>query len=248
MPTMSCVLGRSPEEAPQWLQAEEPNFCRREFFGGRTVYYPGSGFDGQPVELCAKAHAAHSFIYVDSGVERSEIADQIADQIADTRKGFRGYVVAHQEIVEESRLRPDGWRQHVDLAQVDHHRCQFATPYAWLVVLCRAPDYDDDHGPRRLAVLFVGGDGVATFDALYCQADGTLPPYLVVTQDHGSGGNYDRFGANGLLEAIADATARRPRYLLVGDNTCPWNGFTDTGATPEPGGARRQPRRLFETR
>ena len=228
VPTTVDVLRRCPEELPQWLQAEQPTFNRSEFFGGRTVYYPGSGFDGQPVKLCAKAHAAHSFIYVDYGVERSDIAKQIAD----SAEGFRGYAVGHQEAVEETRLRPGGWRHHVDPSKVDRNAYQFAsvTPFAWLVVLCREGDYDDAHGPERLAILFLGGDGFATFDALYCQADATPAPYLVYAKDHGCGGNWNRFGRGGLLEYLATTADRRPKYLLAAGNAKRWAGYEDTGA------------------
>ena len=103
----------------------------------------------------------------------------------------------------------------------------------------------EDHGPRRLATLFIGGDGIASYDALYCQRDGTPPPFLAVIQDHGFGGNYNRFGQNGLLELVAERTDVRPNFLLVGESSGPWTGYADTGAAPEPGGSGAHPRRLF---
>lgn len=211
------VLAQSPEEVPTWLLDPNPSFSQREFFNARTVYYPGSGCDGQPVKLCAKAHAAHTFVYVDYGVERQDIARWVRDP----EVGFRGYG-----------------------AMLDEKPVEFAsaTPSAWLAVLHGKEGCNADHGPERLAVLFVGGDGAATFDALYCQGDGTPAPYLFVAQNHGG---IPDFGKRGLLARLATEADQRPRYLLVACNTDPWAGYLDVGAEREAGGARGHPRRLF---
>ena len=63
------------------------------------------------------------------------------------------------------------------------------TPFSLFVVLRRRETFDATHGPARVALLFVGGDSYATFDALYCQNDGTPAPFFVLIQDHGFGGN-----------------------------------------------------------
>ena len=105
--------------------------------------------------------------------------------------GFRGYEVEHEEEVGESVLRPDGWTPHVDPSELNERANRFARarPFGLLVVLRRDAEHDDAHGPERFAVLFIGGDGHATYDALLCQNDGTPAPYMVVVQDHGFGGN-----------------------------------------------------------
>ena len=69
-----------------------------------------------------------------------------------------------------------------------------------LEILQRESGLNDAHGPSRLAILFLGADAIATYDALFCQGDGTRSPYVVVLQDHGFGGNYDSFGEGGTLE------------------------------------------------
>ena len=76
-------------------------------------------------------------------------------------------------------------------------------PFGWFVALDRQGG-GEDHGPQRLAILFIGGDGIASYDALYCQRDGTPPAFLAVIQDHGFGGNYNRFGQDGLLETVLE--------------------------------------------
>ena len=250
MPTIVETLQRYTEPLPDWLQQAAP-FDRERFFGSRTVYYPGSGIDGHPVEICAPAHAAHAFVYVDYGVPKDDIRDRVHGVRG---KRFLGYEVEHEEDVQESAL-PGGWVPHVTPSEavraVRGYQC-FANirPFAWYVVLRREKDRDHAHGPARLALLFVGGDGFATFDALYCQKDGTNPPFLAVLQDHGFGWGFDRFCAGGLLERIASRCGVYPEWLLVGQNGNQWNqweGYADAGAEPDPGGMHNNntPRKLF---
>ena len=107
--------------------------------------------------------------------------------------------------MSKSDLCPGGWKPHVDVSELPEEFYRFVDviPYAMFVVLKRDDDHDDSHGPMRLAILFIGGDGYATYDALDCQPDGTPPPFLVVIEDYGFGGNTDQFAAGGLLEKIA---------------------------------------------
>ena len=105
IPTIVDILRRDPEPLPGWLDGDSPpRFDCETFFASRTVYYPGSGDEGQPVELCALSHAAHSFIYVDQAVDR----DTLLERLNGREQGFRGYAIAHQESVSGDVLRPSG--------------------------------------------------------------------------------------------------------------------------------------------
>ena len=244
-PTIVDILSRDQEQFPEWLASDSlPTFDRKTFFASRTVYYPGSGCDGHPVKLCALSHAAHTFLFVDQGVEWEKIVECLEDR----KKGFRGYETLFRQRITEDALRPGGWSPHVSEQEVSNSGLfvsDFAAAFGLFVVLERKDDCGEDHGPWRLAILFIGGDGFASYDALYCQEDGTLPPYLVVVQDHGSGGNFDRFDKGGLLERIARRCSVRPEFLLVGENSTRWTGYKDTGARPDPGGCPAHQRHLF---
>ena len=242
--TIVDVLQRNPEPLPEWLNADNPpRFDRTTFFASRTVYYPGSGDDGQPVKFCTLSRAAHTFIYVDQGVPRKTLAERLEDP----GQGFKGYAIGHEEQVSEDVLRPREWQQHVSAEEVRNARSfqeSFVVPFGWFVVLDRQ-DVGEDHGPRRLAILFIGGDGIASYDALYGQGDGTPPPFLAVIQDHGWGEAWDRFDRGGLLEKIARRTRAWPGYLVVGEPSEEWEGYVDTGGVAEPSGSGAHPRRLF---
>ena len=163
--TLVEALQRCREPCPNWLENSRPAVDRSTFFSSRTVYYPGFGDDGQPVKLCAKARAAHAFVYVDHGVSKETIQDRLR-WIGSA--GFRGYSVEHEEEVSESALRPGGWTRHVKMSELraDFNHFPDVIPYALFVVLKRDDDHDESHGPERLAIVFIGGDGYATYDAL----------------------------------------------------------------------------------
>ena len=243
MPSLIEALQEYAEPLPEWLEGDVA-FDRKRFFSSRTVYYPGSGDDGQPVRLCARSRAAHAFVYVDYAVSE----DRVKAHIDDPEHGFRGYEVTHTERVEEETLRPGGWMRHLAPDQVGNAnwaRDSSVTPFARYYVLTRKEGYGDGHGARRLAILFVGGDGFAAYDALYCQGDGTHAPFMILVQDHPFGGNWALFGHAGPLEQLAEQCGVRPGLLLVADNTEPWQGYDDVGAAADNGGMHGHPRKLF---
>lgn len=215
------------ENTPAWLDQfrDGAPFSHREFFGSRVVYYPGSGTDGHPVKVFGSTHSAHSFVYADYGVTQPNLEAELGHP----RHGFRGYHRLARLQLRERDLVPSGWTPHVHAGEVSPDRYGFgavaAAPFGFLEVLERDHELDDNHGARRLAILFLGADGIAGYDALFCQGVGHPPPFAVLLQDHGFGGNYDRFGRGSLLERIASDCDVIPRWLLVAENTDPWNGF-----------------------
>jgi hypothetical protein len=121
-------------------------------------------------------------------------------------------------------------------------------PYAFLEILERNADMDDGHGARRLAIIFLCADGIASYDALFCQRHSKAPPFAVLLQDHGFGGNWDKFGGGGLLEGIASQFRTLPKFLVVAtENTKPWAGFTVIpGVQPDKGGCWGNKRSLYQ--
>ena len=134
---------------------------------------------------------------------------------------------------------------------MDRERYRFAAApaFGFLEILERDPEFDDGHGARRLAILFLGADGIAAYNALFCQEGNVAVPFAVVVQDHGFGGNYDRFGRGGLLEGLAARCNVIPRWLLVAENTDPWEGFVRVPEVDgDRGGMHATLRFLYERR
>ena len=240
--TLVNVLKQETIEQLDWLDEGPPfAFDRKKFFGSRTLYYPGSGSDGHPVSLGARSHSVHTFVYVDSGWSRENIRQQLygPDPVR-----FRGYIVKHEENIGEEVLRPGGWAPHVEARSYNMFMGDDFSPYALFVVLQRDKGFGNRHGPKYLAGLFIGGDGFATYDALYCQNDGTQKPYLVVLHN----GGFQEYlpGQGGLLEQIAVRSNVLPRWLLVStENTKAWNNYKRVESFPECGGGPPHLRFLF---
>ena len=118
---------------------------------------------------------------------------------------------------------------------------------AYWVLWINIPDYDEAHGPKRIAILFLFADGIATYDALFCQSRNKTAPFAVLLQDHGFGGNYDKFGRGGLMDKIARHAQIKPNYLLVGENTEPWLEYSKLeNVLDDLGGMHNMPRSLFK--
>lgn len=240
------VLRADPEPMPDWLARFRPGdrIAWSDFSASRVVYYPGAGTDGQPVAVFGGAGAAHCFLFVDYGLERRAVEREL-DHPA---HGFMGYRSLARVSMAEEELTPRGWISHVKPEEVPHRANHFATarPYAFIEVLERLPSHGPEHGPERLAILFLAADGVAAYDALFCQPGGRAP-FAVVLQDHGFGGNYTTFGEGGLLGAVARRADRYPELLFVAKgNTRPWSGYQEIpGAVAHGGGMHHFDRSLY---
>lgn len=246
--TLYEYLRGLPEEMPAWLEQfrDGDRFSRQQFFGSRVVYYPGSRSDGHSVKVFGSTHSAHSFVHVDYDFGQ----DALNAELGHPQRGFRGYHKLSRCELCEKDLVPNGWTPHVDARNIQRAESGFATvrdnPFGFLEVLERDSNLDDNHGARRLAILFLGADGIATYDALFCQGLGHSVPFAVLLQDHGFGGNYNRFGRGGLLESIARGCDIVPQWLLVAENTAPWQGFRRvTNVEGDRGGMHSDHRFLY---
>ena len=247
LPDPLTVLRDEAESIPPWLLNYTPGdpFPREVFFASRTVYYPGSRTDGNPLEVFGKSHSAHCFVYCDNSMSERGVRDQLEHETQRGHpKGYRQIVGTH---VLKSEITPHHLIFHF---QVKPEELDWATrqplggSFVYWAVLEREESYDDDHGPKRLSILHVGGEGIATFDALFCQR-GNNPPFAILLQDHGYGGNWTKFGGpdSPLLKICTEHCRRFPKWLLVADNTDPWPGYAQV-SQPE----RNRMRSLFRLR
>ncbi len=241
---MRTFLAQHQEAVPAWLknyhEGEKPGI--RDVFASHVVYYPGSGNDGQPVHLFAGTHSAHVFFYVDYLLSEDELEKQLRDS------GFAGYHIAGSADYSEADLTPKRWTPHLsreEIAQAMRNPFHTVQPYCRMVVFERNPELNDEHGAERFSVLFLAGDGIATYDAVF--GNGNAPaPWAVVLQDHGFGGNYNKFGRDGFLSAIVERSGVEPEFLLVAEHTDVWNGYAVMdGLSGEKGGMHNMHRRLY---
>lgn len=250
--TPETILASRRTDVPEWLARWKPGdrFVASDFLSSRVVYYPGSGcHDGQCFRVFGASHAAHCFIHVDYGIARERVIDRLAPG---SRGALRGYRILDQRDLSVSDVAPSGWSLPADLLERGRRGASWVqgwmdsghvAPYGLLHVFERADGFGDDHGPARIASIFFGADGIATYAALFCQPGRTCAPFAMLLQDHGFGGNYDRFGDGGLLHDIARRTRVLPRFVL-GERS--WAGYRRVSDEWSVGGYNYDRRFLFE--
>jgi hypothetical protein len=201
-------------------------FLDRNFFASRTLYYPGSETDGHPIHYFGEAHAIHCFVYADYHYAESDVIERLSDPSHPEHP--KGYQLVERRHLEKSEITPHGFIPHLPPPAPDDDLAwqqPEGGPFAQWAVMERLPEYGEKHGPARWSVLHIGGEGVATFDALFCQRDQKLP-YAILLQDQGYGGQWIYFGGEDspLWKLIRMTDRRPPEWLLAGNYTPVWPG------------------------
>ncbi len=222
MISVSEYLKNDKEEMPKWLKEynKESILNFNEILSHRIVYYPGAYTDGQPIRTFNKARYAHTFMYVDYMVEKEDTIKELS-----IKDAFKGYELYDIRDVDDKQLTPKGWSPSINLPLIDYGRTTFkAKPYCVIAIFNRKSTFGDEHGNERFALIYLAADGIATYDAIF--ANYNRAPAVILLQDHGLGGNYDRFGKGGLMEKIAIATNTFPKYIMceIQKNTA-WHSY-----------------------
>ena len=244
------------------------DFDLRPFFQSRVVYYPGSGTDGHAVRLFGSAHTAHCFFYLDYYPRTNAFRSANSPQI-----GFRGYhCVAAVSIFDyynsyyrlhsaenwlsrETRITESTIPEvrsvtlsHIEFDLGIKSTRQDPDSFLSLYILDRDSDYGDDHGVERFAWLVGNLDAVTNYRCFASQASmNPRSPYAMLLQDHGLGGNYDRFGQGHLMERIANEIGCHPEWILFGIGAAPiWPHYQEISEVRhEKGGEGRSLRGLY---
>lgn len=241
--TLYDHLRQHSEPMPEWLARFTPGdpFPRQDFFGSRIVYYPGSGTDGQAIKVFGSTHSAHCFVYVDYMVS----SEDMQNTLDFSRHTLMGYHTIDRVHLTEQDLAPNGWTPHYTPHNPNSFIHGSIEPYGFLEIVERHPLRNNDHGAKRLAILFLGADAIASYDALFCQKESILPPYAMLLQDHGFGGNWNRFGRGGAMHRIARTCGVYPEWILCGVTTDVWDGYSEVeGVDSDQGGMHHQHRAL----
>ncbi len=182
----------------------------------RSVYYPASGLDGNPLERLG-AHFA-SFVYADYD-GRFDAASVRRDL-----PSVKGYRVLGDRRLSRDEADVGAWTHAPGFAG------RLGTPFALWAILERLPTFDDRHGPRRLSFLFLGADGVAAYEGFYA-ANGLAPAVLVIVHPGtGFGGNWTDFADPGgpLCDAVIGGGRLTPTHLCShpgASGAAPWPAY-----------------------
>ena len=190
-----------------------------------SAYYPSAGFDGGVIKHCntrLKDEGIISFIYCDYASDEGDVIFRVATE-------FKGYhIFAHRTVQREEVgaagpvpidfiMTPDEERKYMQLI-ADKSR----DLYCHWFVMERDDDFGEDHGPERFSLLYVRGEGVATFAGLYA-ANKVSPKVLAIIQPgHGFGGNWTNFTSTEacLYKFLKSNPGGKPIYVFNGGIGC----------------------------
>ncbi len=191
-----------------------------------SLYYPSSDFDGRVVKFFSKR--TNSFVFCDYGVGENALFQEM--------NHFYGYqVLAHRPLTMEE-LVPNGWKMKLppqfNMTEYYSQRDFIKGPFAHWIVYDRLKEFTDDHGAKRFSLIYIGGEGVATYQALYW-SNKKCPKILAIIQPgHGFGFNWANFGdPDGPLEwVVYNNRYGRPDTILYGGSgsgyeVLNWKGY-----------------------
>ena len=234
------------EDVPEWIRTynKDTKVTFADIMSGRTSYYPGFGHDGSMLEAANRSHSVHSHIHLDYWNERDEDMRQVG-----RIKGYHS--IGHIEWSISDILPRGFYRHNTHRKSIVANRRLFSTgrsPHYFTEILERDPDYDDSHGAERMAVTTLCADGIDFYYQLYIREYHKVA-WLFLLQDHGLGGNYDRFGKGGILDGLLCANGHFPRFTICENRhgTAIWDNYRKIeNLNPIIGGMHRNVRDLYE--
>lgn len=220
-------LSKYREEEPAWigkyLRGEQITF--KDIMSSRVAYYPGSGFDGTLLKEGNVSHSVHSFLYVDYGISRKELENHLAQT-----DSILGYHPIGKIEWTEADLLPNGQypinnKKKPMFFEPNTFVVPNERPYCFSLIMERDEGRDDSRGAEHFVITFLFADGIATYYQLFVR-EYSKAPWIFLLQDHGFGCNYDRFGRGGILDSIIAESGICPTFVLCGDNTRIWKGYS----------------------
>lgn len=214
---MQIDLGSPPPDG-NWLEEfTSESLLRIEFpiqaILKDSLYYPASGFDGDPIKHLLGTFL--SYIYVDYARSHDLLLQEIKG------RGFKGYRMLGWRAVTRQELVPHGWTPQYPTREDGDPRSGYRwakPPFCDWCVFERLPELSEEYGPYRFSLMFVGGDGVATFQALYL-ANHAAPRGVAIIQDgYGFGFNWTAFTNRNriLARSVMESPYGQPKVLLNG--------------------------------
>lgn len=144
-----------------------------------SFYYPSCGFDGGIVKDCntlGRSFGIQSFVYCDYATGEEAFMEM--------QNSFLGYHVLSSRPLQAQELTPNGWVPQFPPKVSLHNYQKYKNswkPFGHWTVYQRNEDRDESLGPRRFSLLYIGGEGVATYQALYW-SNGQHPKALAIIQ------------------------------------------------------------------
>ena len=200
---------------PTWLeciQADSP-FPVMDVLND-SIFYPASNTDGSILKYYGGF--THSFVYVDPNVEKIDLLRQLFE--------VSGYSVLFGRWLPMEQLCFKPFQPIYPIPGVDDDPTRLMLhdkpiqPYAFWTVFERREKVKPAHGPKRFSLLFIAGEGVATYQAIY-NSNRARPLAIVLKGYSGFAGNWTGFECRGGMfeRVVMSNLGGFPDYLLCND-------------------------------
>ena len=198
------------QPVPPWLANAEIQRLPLHHLLKNSVYYPACGLDGDPIKYLGGNF--HSFVYVDYGVGHDQVIEKI--------NSFNGYQVFDSNFFDTDDLLYDELDLQLEYAGRFQRRRKLETvpPFAFWSIHDRLEGFGPEHGPDRFSLLYLSGDGVRVFEALYHRYQYAPAVVAIIQPGHGFGNNWTNFEdeSGPLGQAVMNNPNGIPQYLLYG--------------------------------
>lgn len=186
-----------------------------------SVYYPGSGTDGDPIHHLGRYF--WSFVFADYGFTPDSLREAL-------RSGEWGgcRLLGHRAVTEEE-LPLGRWNSETRGELADGQPIENNAPPFFKRGECPFAEWalleDQGNRPRRIvSLLFIGADGVALLEKLYADRQ-TSPACICVIQAPPSMGGFNWTSFENkdgpLFQSLSGSSAGLPRFLLYGGSGDP---------------------------
>jgi hypothetical protein len=167
-----------------------------------SFYYPACNSDGGVVTDCNKNNkelGIDTFLYCDYAFGEEALNDDM-----DT---FHGYKVFAKRTLTKTDLVPNGWMPRFppgfNIQQNVRYNNIYHTPFAKWIVYERLESKGDDFGPSRFSLIYIGGEGIATYQAVFWTNNACPKAIAIIQPGHAFGNNWTDFtDPNGFLNWV----------------------------------------------
>ena len=195
-----------------------------------SFYYPSCGFDGgiiKDINTVGRDHKIVSFVYCDYATGEKAFRQE--------QNTFLGYHVLGSRSVSHSELTPKGWQPkfppQFNLNEYQRFKDTWK-PFIHWTVYERDENRGDEHGPTRFSLLYLGGEGVASYQALYWSNRTSAKALAIIQPGTAFGLNWTDFtDSNGALAwVINNNPIGQPELIYYGGygkgySDFKWHGF-----------------------
>ena len=183
-----------------------------------SLFYPACDNDGGVVKDCNTINrelGIENFIYCDYAFGEEKLNDAM--------DSFNGYNVFAKRSLRSSDLTPNGWASQLPpgLTRENYnaYRDAYKTPFAKWIVYERMEGKGEDYGPKRFSLIYIGGEGVATYQAIYWSNNACPNALAIIQPGHAFGLNWTNFTEpNGFLNWIVanNPNKKMPKQIYFG--------------------------------